>query len=167
MVGVAKWSKAPGCGPGDRGFESLRPPQFRSFSGERCAHLAGMPARFVQASCVMRRLAIPSRKRRPSTSVNVVRNIPEAIAGSSLSARRAMGMSAPNMPAMRIFKRRARPTTSPSTQFILPSPSDDPTRMPKPIPLRTPMPISFANTYRTSPSCISPTAIPRTTIVMV
>src|SRR4030042_6450214 len=32
MVGVAQRFKAPGCGPGDRGFESLRPPQKCAYS---------------------------------------------------------------------------------------------------------------------------------------
>ena len=30
MASVAKWSKAPGCGSGDRGFESHRSPQLAS-----------------------------------------------------------------------------------------------------------------------------------------
>jgi hypothetical protein len=36
MVSVAEWTKAPGCGPGDRGFESHRSPRllFRPLSGQ-------------------------------------------------------------------------------------------------------------------------------------
>jgi hypothetical protein len=28
VVSVAQWSKAPGCGPGERGFKSLHSPHF-------------------------------------------------------------------------------------------------------------------------------------------
>ena len=38
VVSVAERSKAPGCGPGDRGFESLRSPQTPSFPIGPCRH---------------------------------------------------------------------------------------------------------------------------------
>jgi hypothetical protein len=30
MVGIVQWFNTPGCGPGNRGFKSLYPPQLHS-----------------------------------------------------------------------------------------------------------------------------------------
>jgi hypothetical protein len=38
MVSVAKWSKAPGCGPGDRGFKSLHSPHHHAPIAQRTEH---------------------------------------------------------------------------------------------------------------------------------
>ena len=40
VASVAKWSKAPGCGSGDRGFESHRSPQLASAKKRVCAPVA-------------------------------------------------------------------------------------------------------------------------------
>src|SRR6266576_3522984 len=43
MVGVAQLVRAPGCGPGGRGFESPRPPQRNSRSGGAARMTAAPP----------------------------------------------------------------------------------------------------------------------------